>query len=35
MKLSKGDFSFETAILDKPYYKINFKSHLNSVLLCS
>ena len=36
MKLNEGDFSSGTAIihfLDKLYQKINFKSHLNSVLL--
>ena len=38
MKLNKGHFSSETVIthfLDKPYQEINFKSHLNSVLLCN
>ena len=36
MKLNEGHFSSGTVIihLDKPYQKINFKSHLNSVLLC-
>ena len=35
MKLNKAHFSSETVIvhfLDKPYHKINFKSHLNSAL---
>ena len=37
MNLKKGHFSLGTAIinfLDKPYQEINFKSHLNSLLLC-
>ena len=37
MKLNEGDFSSGTAIihfLDKLRQKINFKSHLNSVILC-
>ena len=37
MNLKKRHFSLGTAIinfLDKPYQEINFKSHLNSVLLC-
>ena len=37
MKLNEGDFASGTAIihfLDKPYQKMNFKSHLSSVLLC-
>ena len=36
MKLNEGHFSLRTVIihfLDKPYQEINFKSHLNSVLL--
>ena len=37
MQLNEGHFSSGTVIihfLDKPYQGINFKSHLNSVLLC-
>ena len=37
MNLNKGHFSFGTAIIhfgDKPYQKINFKSHSNTELLC-
>ena len=37
MKLNEGHFSSRTVIihiLNKPYQEINFKSHLNSVLLC-
>ena len=37
MKLNEGHFSSETAVinfLDKSYQKINFKSRLNSALLC-
>ena len=37
MKLNEVHFSLGTVItpfLDKPYQEINFKSHLNSVLLC-
>ena len=36
-KLNEGHLSFRTAIIhfwDKPYQEINFKSHLNSVLIC-
>ena len=36
MKLNEVRFSSRTVIihyLDKPYQEINFKSHLNSVLL--
>ena len=37
MKLNEVYFSLGTAIihfLDKPYQEIDFKSHLNSALLC-
>ena len=37
MKLNEGHFWSETVInhfLDKHYQEINFKSHLNSVILC-
>ena len=37
MKLNEKRFSFETVIIyfwDKTYPEINFKSHLDSVLLC-
>ena len=37
MKLNERHFSFGTVIthfLDKRYQKINFKSHLSSVLIC-
>ena len=37
MKLSEGLLSFGTVIIyfsDKPYQEINFKSDLNSLLLC-
>ena len=36
-ELNERNFSFETVIShfwDKPYQKINFKSHLNSVAFC-
>ena len=36
-ELNEGHFSSGTVIidiLDKPYQEINFKGHLNSVLLC-
>ena len=37
MKLNEVHFSLERVtihFLDKPYQEINFKSHLNSALLC-
>ena len=37
MKLNRGDFACETAtiqFLDNLYQRINFRSHLNNVLLC-
>ena len=37
MKLNDGYFSFGTVTIhfwDKPYQKINFKSHLNNVPRC-